>query len=48
MSNSHSIEADIVLDPEYYNIEMEFTAHETNANMDRGTIYLASKLLSSR
>ena len=31
---------------EFFNIEIEFTAHETQSNMEKGSIYLDSKFTS--
>lgn len=34
------------MDDEYFNIDVEFTAHETERNMEKGTIYMSAKFAS--
>ena len=34
------------MDDEFFNIELEFTAQETQNNLERGTIFLESKFTS--
>jgi Putative adipose-regulatory protein (Seipin) len=39
-------EIELTMDDEYFTIEVEFTAQETQANMEKGSIYLQSKFTS--
>jgi len=39
-------EIDMVMDKEFYNIEIEFTVQETQTNLEHGNMYLTSKVLS--
>ena len=41
-------EVDMVMDKEFYNLEIEFTVQETQNNLEHGNMYLTSKVLSYR
>ena len=36
------------MEDEYYNIDVEFTAQETEQNMQKGQIFLSAKLMSGK
>lgn len=45
-STFHSGEVDMIMDKEFYNIEIEFTVQETQTNLEHGNMYLTSKVMS--
>ena len=45
-NQNYDTDIQIWLESEYYNVEVEFTAQETETNMQKGQIYLSAKFTS--